>query len=116
LLGDHHSVLASLKRLVPVADHRLAALLGVRGDRDPLLRLVEGKRLAALALTYSLRGVSVEIVAVANHLVKVDRIGALGQRSEQSARLDLAKLLGIADKDELRLRTLGVGDEPRQSG
>jgi hypothetical protein len=55
-------------------------------------------------------------VLVADHLVKVDRIGALGNRSEQTARLDLAKLLGIPDEDELCSGRLGVGDEPRQGG
>ena len=53
---------------------------------------------------------------VADHLVQVDRVGALGQRPEQAARLDLAELLGIADQDELCLCLLGVVDQPRQVG
>ena len=69
LLGDHHGVLAALEGLMPVRDHRLTALLGVRGDRHALLRAIEGKRLAALALPDPLRRLAVEVVAVADHLV-----------------------------------------------
>ena len=41
---------------------------------------------------------------VADHLVEVDGIGALRDRGEQAARLDLAKLLGVADQDQLAPR------------
>src|SRR6476646_3083374 len=41
LLGDHHRVHVALVGLVPVADPRLAAPLGVGGDRDPVLGHVE---------------------------------------------------------------------------
>jgi hypothetical protein len=109
LLGDHHRVLAALVRLMPVADHRLASLLRVWRDRDSLLGLVEDKRLVALALPDPLRRLAVEVVAVSDHLVKVDRLATLREGAEQPARLDLAKLLGVADQDELRLRSLGVG-------
>ena len=53
-------------------------------------------------------------MAVADHLIEVDRLCSIRHRAEQPARLDLAELLGVAEKDELRLRALGVGDQPRQ--
>jgi hypothetical protein len=54
-------------------------------------------------------------VVVADHLIEVDRLRAVCDGTEETARLDLAKLLGIADKDELRLRLLGVEDHSCQS-
>ena len=110
-LRDHHRVLAALEGLLPVADHRLAAGLGVGGDRHPLLGDVETERLASLALADALRRLAVELVAVADHLVEVDRLAALGERAEQAAGLDLPQLLGVADQDQLRFGSLGVGDE-----
>ena len=50
-------------------------------------------------------------MAVADHLVEVDRLGPLRDGAEEAARLDLPELLGIAEKDELGLGRLGVGSK-----
>ena len=51
---------------------------------------VEAQRLAPLALADALRRLAVKLVLVADHLVKVDRLGAIRKRAEQAACLDLA--------------------------
>ena len=50
-------------------------------------------------------------MAVADHLVQHDRLAAVGDRREESARLDLAELSGIADQDQLGVGRLGVVDQ-----
>ncbi len=52
--------------------------------------LIETKRLAPLSLADPLRRFAVKLVLVADHLVKLDRLGAIRDRAEQPARLDLA--------------------------
>jgi len=40
---------------------------------------------------------AVKLVLVADHLVKVDGVAALGERAKEAARLDLAELLGVSE-------------------
>ena len=53
---------------------------------------------------------------MADHLVQVDGLGALGQGAEEAAGLDLRELLVVADQDELRLGRLGVADQAGEGG
>ena len=55
-------------------------------------------------------------MAVADHFIEADRLGAVGERGEEAARLDLAELGGVADQDQLRLGCLGVVDQAGQVG
>ena len=90
-LGDHHRVLAALIGLMPVADHRLAPL--PRRSGATVTRSsdsVEAQSLTPLSLADPLRRLAVELVLVADHLVKVDRLAAIRDRAEQAACLDLA--------------------------
>jgi AAA domain len=53
---------------------------------------------------------------MADHFVQVDRLAALRESAEQPARLDLAKLLRIADEDELGLRLLRLDRAEHEGG
>jgi hypothetical protein len=66
-----------------------------------------------LALADQLRGLALQLMAMADHLVQVNRLGARGNRGEEPAGLDLAELGRIADQDQLGLRPLGVVNQPR---
>jgi hypothetical protein len=113
-LRHHQRVLALGVRAPPVLDHHHTALLGVPGNRDPLLGSVEAQGLPSLPLADELRRLAVELVVVADHFVEVDGLGALCDRREQPARLDRAKLLWVSDQDQLRSGLIGVADHSGQ--
>jgi hypothetical protein len=113
-LRHHQRVLALGVGAPPVLDHHHPALLGVPGDRDPLLGSVEAQGLQALTIADELRRFAVELVVVADHFMQVDGLGALRDRGEQPARLDRAKLLGVSDQDQLCSGLIGVADHSGQ--